>query len=496
MSKRFTGQRVGDHKHNDVNAPPKIYISHICAIFGVIINLGDPAQRPLFHATTVSCKSHNDYHANGKKFDMLEIRIKMKLINKMNLNLSYWLTRVTATMSVIMLAGCSGFAPNFNDMTAAYSATLSEHERNSLLTNLVRASEGLPLQFTTIPTVVGSGTVVGTMSIGADIVSSSPSSVPGFFSAADRSVVKPGASLATSRQFNFTLAALDNEQFTRGYLSDLTVSSVNFFTSTSEVSQELLFTMIFESVFFDSNNQKERVMFKNALNKKDFDAFRDVVIGLIESGLQTEQIVVPRPIGPPITREEAVKVISQLALAGKDIQNLGWTIGEVKTPQGQRYQTQLRDLRYRFCLSSINDEVLGQYKLSPTTRCKRFKSEDSDNDDGLYRMGLNLRSTRDVFKYLGRIIKAQLDQENPWTPSILILNDDGTKTEVPILVVKRGSPPPGEKVVAQSSFLDQSYYIPYNNNGMSTEVIELLSVIVTMNKVPGSIRNSPGILLN
>lgn len=37
-------------------------------------------------------------------------------------------------------------------------------------------------------------------------------------------------------------------------------------------------------------------------------------------------------------------------------------------------------------------------------------------------MGLNLRSTRDVFKYLGRIIKAQLDQENPWIPSILILN--------------------------------------------------------------------------
>ena len=109
-----------------------------------------------------------------------------------------------------------------------------------MLTNLVRASEGLPLQFTTISTVVGSGTVVGTVSIGADIVSSSPSSVPGFFSATDRSVVKPSASLATSRQFNFTLAALDNEQFTRGYLSDLTVSSVNFFTSTSEVSQELL----------------------------------------------------------------------------------------------------------------------------------------------------------------------------------------------------------------------------------------------------------------
>jgi len=52
--------------------------------------------------------------------------------------------------------------------------------------------------------------------------------------------VKPSASLETTRQFNFTLAALDNEQFTRGYLSDLTVSSVNFFTSTSEVSQELL----------------------------------------------------------------------------------------------------------------------------------------------------------------------------------------------------------------------------------------------------------------
>jgi len=75
------------------------------------------------------------------------------------------------------------FVPFFRLYQYAYSSTLSEHKRNSLLTNLVRASEGLPLHFTNIPTVVGSGTVVGTMSIGADIVSSSPSFVPGFFSA-------------------------------------------------------------------------------------------------------------------------------------------------------------------------------------------------------------------------------------------------------------------------------------------------------------------------
>ena len=403
------------------------------------------------------------------------------------------------TLGVLVLGalgGCSGFAPNFNDMTAAYSATLSEHERNSLLTNLVRASEGLPLQFTTIPTVVGSGSVVGTMSLSADIVSSAPSSVPGFFSAADRSVAKPGASLATSRQFNFTLAALDNEQFTRGYLSDLTINSVNFFTSTSEISQELLFMLIFESVFFDSKNQSERVVFKNILNKKDFDQFRSVILSLIDSGLQTEQIVLPKPIGPPVTRDEAVKVISQLALAGKDVQSLGWTVSEVRTPQGPRYQTQFREIKYRFCLSSITDEVLGQYQLSSAIRCQRFKTEESDSVDARYSMGLNLRSTRDIFKYLGRIIKAQLDHDKPWIPTIIVRNDDGNNSEVPILVVKRGSPAPGEKVVAQSSFLDQNYYIPYENNGLSREVIELLSVIVTMSKVPGSIPASPGVLLN
>lgn len=400
------------------------------------------------------------------------------------------------SLILVILTGCSGFAPNFNDMTAAYSATLSEHERNSLLTNLVRASEGLPLQFTTIPTVVGSGSIVGTMSLSADIVSSTPSSVPGFFSAADRSVAKPGASLASSRQFNFTLAALDNEQFTRGYLSDLTINSVNFFTSTAEVSQELLFMMIFESVFFDSKNQAERVMFKNTLNKKDFEQFRGVILSLIDSGLQTEQIVLPKLIGPPVTREEAVKVISQLALAGKDIQSLGWTVSEVKTPHGPRYQTQFREIKYRFCLSSVSDEVLGEYRLSPAIRCQRFKSDDGGSGDGLFSMGLNLRSTRDIFKYLGRIIQAQLDKENPWIPAIVVRNEDGTLTSVPMLVVKRGSPAPGEKVVAQSSFLDQNYYIPYDNNGMSREVIELLSVIVTMNKVPGSIPASPGVLLN
>ena len=221
-----------------------------------------------------------------------------------------------------------------------------------------------------------------------------------------------------------------------------------------------------------------------------------MILSLIDSGLQTEQIVLPKPIGPPVTRDEAVKVISQLALAGKDVQSLGWTVSEVRTPQGPRYQTQFREIKYRFCLSSITDEVLGQYQLSSAIRCQRFKTEESDSVDARYSMGLNLRSTRDIFKYLGRIIKAQLDHDKPWIPTIIVRNDDGNNSEVPILVVKRGSPAPGEKVVAQSSFLDQNYYIPYENNGLSREVIELLSVIVTMSKVPGSIPASPGVLLN
>ena len=75
------------------------------------------------------------------------------------------------------------------------------------------------------------------------------------------------------------------------------------------------------------------------------------------------------------------------------------------------------------------------------------------------------------------------------------VSTNGKASDLPLIIVRKGDPPHGTAVLARASFLDESYYIPKEDNGLSAKVLELLNVLVTLNKVAGSIPASPGVLL-
>ncbi|MEN9944745.1 MAG: hypothetical protein RLY18_703, partial [Pseudomonadota bacterium] len=57
----------------------------------------------------------------------------------------------------IVFGGCASISPDIGDMTQAYSETVEKHERNQILKNLLRAGDSIPMSFTTVPTIIGSG---------------------------------------------------------------------------------------------------------------------------------------------------------------------------------------------------------------------------------------------------------------------------------------------------------------------------------------------------
>ena len=109
---------------------------------------------------------------------------------------------------------------------------------------------------------------------------------------------------------------------------------------------------------------------------------------------------------------------------------------------------------------------------------------------------LNLRSGRDIFLYLGQIIQMQFINPDPASfIRVRHVSTNGKASDLPLVIVRKGDPPHGTAVLARASFLDESYYIPKEDNGLSAKVLELLNVLVTLNKVAGSIPASPGVLL-
>ena len=113
-------------------------------------------------------------------------------------------------------------------------------------------------------------------------------------------------------------------------------------------------------------------------------------------------------------------------------------------------------------------------------------------------MILRIRSTNNIFEYLGQVVKAQLADK----PYIVTLppttgtfnNNKGTLNRDALLIVNKDKPTPKPFSIIEGR--DGSIYsIPSDDNGYSSLTIKLLSQLMSLQKLPGSIPASPSVLL-
>jgi len=199
-----------------------------------------------------------------------------------------WL-RLSVLSLLTTLIGCSTAGPSFNDMTKAYTASIEQHTRDNLLVNMMRSAFDMPMTFTDIPSVLGTGIVSTQTGLSVNNLSATPISLSGYFSAAAGSNYTAGASLSTSRQFNFTLSSLDNQQFTKGFLTSIPLDNVHFFSRSSHLSQQLLYTLLIDSIEIKSKGEPNRLYLNNPI-RDDYSEFQDMLFQLLESGLTTETV--------------------------------------------------------------------------------------------------------------------------------------------------------------------------------------------------------------
>ncbi len=398
---------------------------------------------------------------------------------------------VAVLASTIVLSGCSTIGPDFTDMTEAYEHAMDMHQKKSLLSNMLRASHNLPLIFTDVTTVAGTGSITSSNSIGAHIQGVDPSTVNGFFSPAVGSGANISSQLTTNRSFTFSLGSLNNEEFFRGFLAETPLDDMYFYMKSDMPPREFITALLVDSIEIVGKDGVKKV-FINDPTSTQYDQFQSLMYQLLEDGLTTEVTNELIDIGPVLSKEDFAKLlpeISKLAQAKlivRKVHNL---------PDAFQISSILP--RAKLCMDSPKESRrygrnmdCGKAPPALPNSAKQVDAPSNSADTLL----IKLRSTRGVFRYLGRVIALQSGPK-PVMTSVRVKNANDQYENIPLLVVNQGNNFSSNNVIVSTNYQGEVFSVPLKNAGYSSRVFELLSVMVTMNKIPGSIPASPGVLI-
>ena len=340
----------------------------------------------------------------------------------------------------LFLMGCKTlYPPTFDQQTQAYTKSIEQYQINQLFTNIIRASESRPIAFVEIPSVLGNA--------------SSASSLGGSFSLAETQANTTlwgisnltGAGLSPnqsySQGFTFTQSSLDNAVFWKEFLSTLNLEKTKYF-GLHTYPRELVFKLLIENFSIVEKNGDMELFLNNPLFS-GYKKFDDLFNFLIDNGF-----------------------------------TLAESISEKNAP--------------RFCLARPPQEN-SQYRFEKEYYCY----PDQVKFPGEKKLVIYVRSSKDIFDYVGKVVKAQ-HLPNPVYVEIranteYVYNDDPKNNKI-FVAIK--NPSMFTARYAQTYDLrGTSYIIPAEDNGFSQTVLSILHQLVILTKIPGSAGKTPGILV-
>lgn len=403
--------------------------------------------------------------------------------------------------SCLLLGGCSSaLTPDFSDMSAKYANSLEQYQINMIFQNILRASENRPVSFLDMPTINGSGSIGVTPSVnalfsgGAIPYNANYNVIQGGLSYA-----VPSTSLTLNNTFNFTQSSLDNAVFWKSYLNELPRETVKYF-SHNHIPKEVILSLAIDEFEILHAGEKPKILINNPL-RSDHPQFQQFLYRLINDGLTAELIDTSLKLGPPLTIEKITPRFGDKAFLVFKETNV--SLKQLDHNQNPLYQPIQISSKYKLCMNSDKyANYLPVKKYGETLFCEETNEEVLARASAAKKrqptLIIRIRSTNNIFEYLGQVIRAQHAQTPylvtlPETPSTFNSNQ-GNENRNALFVVQKGNS--SAKSFASIEGLDGTIYsIPSTNNGYSTLSIKVLSQLMSLQKIPGSIPASPSVLL-
>jgi hypothetical protein len=406
------------------------------------------------------------------------------------------------------LAGCAQTSPSFDDMSRTYQTVIEKYDRNGLFLNVIRSSKQLPLSFLTIPSITGSGSIAQSAGIDATVVSTIPGTAGGFLSAGAGTFYSPSLGISLSRGFTFTQSSLDNAAFQKSFMSQIPLVAVNALRQANDDNRELIYSLVLDSIVIVSPDGKTSRL-KNHPQEPQFPEFQHKLNELVSLGLSTELLDSREAIGPTMSASQVNDIIFKY-LDVKDDKRLSLEDVTQKGEKQKTYQMYQNMKTARFCFvngqhaeavkQKYGDDLFCQDTLDTVSTLPPLQEQNVSANKNQYELGFNIRSTLAVFNYLGNVVKVQTQAKEPRLVMLKSASGpsgkDALKTfsEEPLLVVQKNRSGLG-KIYAEIDYEGDTYTIPAENAGHSSQVMSLLYGFVGLNKVPGAIPQSPAVLI-
>jgi hypothetical protein len=204
----------------------------------------------------------------------------------------------------VALAGCTT-ADTFSPRTVEFNRQAEQSQLQPLLLNIVRASLGRPMQFTSLTNVTGTQSMSGsgTLSTPFGEAQHRPKTVSGPDTFALTGTV--------SSSPTFTVPVLDTQEFYQGEMTPLTGQEVNFFIEEGYTPAQLFYLFVNNVelstiVPEGSTAPVQHFTFANYVGDDfDFNQFSAVADYLMELGLTLEPTRRVQAIGPELKGEQA-----------------------------------------------------------------------------------------------------------------------------------------------------------------------------------------------
>ena len=414
--------------------------------------------------------------------------------------------RLVPLVFISLLTGCAGLtnSTSFRDMSAAYREVLEQYSNDNILLNVVRASKSMPVSFLDMPSVMGSGGVSNGLQAGPSIYGVAPgSSLPGFFTPAAGSGISAGVSLSVNNSFNFTQSSLDNSSFMVSFLTDMKPAVIASLSNSQLATRDVLFSLAIESIEGQDMNGKTLVKFYNDPYSPQFIDFQRTLFNLVRAGITVEQTQSMMPMSAPMDAETVNRNLQGIATATAVPMT---ALMPVKLPGGRDGFQVMRMMPpdARICLQQKAADEQLSFRLSAAAYCKSSKAGAGAVDMSKQEVSLiiKLRSVRNVFEFLGALVNIQ---NGPEPRHIKVVDSDkvaanSTLEEIlaqskPLFVVKRGVSVPDS--LMNVTYQGTTYSVPKDdkNETYTNQVLVMLSQMLTLTKVPGSIPVSPAVLI-
>jgi hypothetical protein len=304
------------------------------------------------------------------------------------------------------------------------------------------------------------------------------------------------------------------------FLSDLKPAALDSLNNSNTGPKSILYSLAIEHIEIRDSKNILLERFDNNPGSPDYPKFQQAMYVLIETGLSTEVTMEKQPLSAPMDVESLNQnmraLVSAYALPGVVIMPADTKVKgkpafqlfrvnqEVRMCIQRQKNDQLINSEFTeaaFCASNVGGIANRAVAIKPKAQIHDGKV--TDNPDNKKTLIIKLRSTRNIFDFLGQLVNLQ---NGPDAKIIRVKNSDifqykaeditapmTEENSAPLFLVEKNKNT--SNPITSVDYRGNTYSIPSEKNGATNMVMVILSEILTLNKVPGSIPVSPAVLI-